>query len=217
MAKLVFFDLDGTLFSYNSAYGWMKREFREGHITLWQAIRGWWWLLLYSIGVAKMDDAIRKAALVGRGQKETDMKERVRRFWEEEVRHKLRSHAVECIETHRAAGHHLAILTSSSNYLSAYAAAHWKIPHVLANHFVVVDDVFTGEMVEPICFGEGKLTHARALAEQLGVALEDCIFYTDSYSDYPAMVAMGRPIAVHPDRRLARAARKHDWDIEYWA
>ena len=119
--------------------------------------------------------------------KESDMKERVRLFWEEEVRQNLRSQADEIIEKHRTAGHHLAILTSSSNYLSAFAAEHWGISHVLCNRFEVVDDEFTGILIEPVCFGQGKLTHAQALAKELGVPLSDCVFYTDSYSDYPAM------------------------------
>jgi len=216
MSKLVFFDLDGTLFSYNSAYAWMMQELRGGHITWWQALRGCWWYLLYALGISGMDEAIRKASLIAKGQKETEMRERVRIFWEKEVSQNLRKQSAEIIEAHRKQGDQLAILTSSSDYLSEYAAAHWDIPHILCNRLEVKDNKFTGILKEPICFGTGKLHHAKLLADQLGYSLEDCIFYTDSYSDFPAMEAVGKAVAVHPDRRLSRAAKKLGWEIVYW-
>ena len=216
MSKLVFFDLDGTLFSYNSAFAWMKSELRGGHISWWEAIRGTWWYFLYSVGVASMEDAVRKASLVARGQRESEIKERVQLFWEAELSNNLRAQATQVIEQHRAAGDQLAILTSSSDYLSEYAAKHWGIPHVLSNRFVVHESIFTGELIEPICFGPGKLVYAKALADKLGYSLEDCIFYSDSYSDLVPMESMGKAVAVHPDRRLARTARQRKWEIAYW-
>ena len=117
---------------------------------------------------------------------------------------------------HRRKGDVLALLTSTSNYLSYHAAKHWNIPHILANRFLVEDGRFSGEMVEPICYGTGKLYYAKQLAEKLGFTLADCVFYTDSYSDFPAMEAVGRAVAVHPDRRLKKAALLRGWEICWW-
>lgn len=214
--KLVFFDLDQTLLSYNSAFAWMIRELRGGHISTWQALVGCWWYLLYALGLTQLDDALRKASMIARGRDAEETRARVRAFWEDEVSRRLRRQCYEVIEAHRRQGHELALLTAGSDYLSEHVALHCGIPHVLSNRLEVKDNRFTGALQEPLCFGQGKLHHARRLARRLGYQLEDCVFYTDSYSDFPAMEAMGEAVAVHPDLRLARAARHRGWEIAYW-
>ena len=214
--KLVFFDLDETLLSYNSAFAWMMRELRGGHITPWQALVGCWWYLLYVLGLTRLDDVLRRGSMAARGRSASETRDRVHAFWRDDVSRHLRARCAEVIESHRRLGHDIALLTASSDDLSAHAAAHWGIEHVLCNRFEVDGDRFTGRLVEPLCFGAGKLHHARALADTLGYDLKDCVFYTDSYSDLPAMEAMGTAVAVHPDLRLAHAARKRGWEIAYW-
>ena len=214
--KLVFFDLDQTLLSYNSAFVWMIRELRGGHITAWQALVGCWWYLLYALGLTQLDDVLRRASTAARGRNEAETRARVRAFWEDDVSHHLRRRCIEVIEAHRRQGHEIALLTAASDYLSEHVAKHCGIPHVLSNRFEVENNQFTGKLEEPLCFGQGKLHHARRLARRLGYRLEDCVFYTDSYSDIHAMEAMGEAIAVHPDLRLARAARDRGWKIAYW-
>ena len=50
----------------------------------------------------------------------------------------------------------------------------------------------------------------------LGEDLAEASFYTDSYSDLSVLEAVGSPVAVHPDPRLTRIARKRGWRIERW-
>ena len=37
--------------------------------------------------------------------------------------------------------------------------------------------------------------------------------YADSYTDIPLLEAMGKPVAVYPDERLAAHARGQGWEI----
>jgi phosphoserine phosphatase len=74
----------------------------------------------------------------------------------------------------------------------------------------------TGRSLGEVCFGAGKLRLARAFAEGRGVSLADCTFYTDSYSDLPMLEAVGRPVAVNPDRRLLRRAERAGWPVLDW-
>jgi phosphoserine phosphatase len=46
------------------------------------------------------------------------------------------------------------------------------------------------------------------------VGLSASYFYTDSISDLPLLERVGHPVAVNPDPRLARLARKRGWPIE---
>ena len=71
--------------------------------------------------------------------------------------------------------------------------------------------------IEPLCFGVGKVMHARQWATEQSIDLKDCSFYTDSYSDLPMMEVVGKPVAVHPDPRLRHESRQRTWPIVDWS
>jgi phosphoserine phosphatase len=79
---------------------------------------------------------------------------------------------------------------------------------------VGADGRFTGGVVD--AYGDGKWKRTVEWAQAEGVDLAKCTFYTDSYSDMRLLQAVGTPVAVCPDSRLADAARKAGWRIEDW-
>jgi HAD superfamily hydrolase (TIGR01490 family) len=216
VVRIAFFDLDLTVFSVNSASLWMKRERRLGHLKRRQLARGVAWLGAYQLGFARMAGLIHDAVATLKGTEEAAIAARTAAFWEEEVRPTIRPGARAALERHRDQGDVVAFLTGSSPYLSRLAAAELGVEHILCTSFAVADGRFTGEAVSPLCYGPGKVDHARRLATHLGGALRDAFFYTDSYSDLPGLLAVGTPVAVHPDPRLRRHARKAGWTIEDW-
>lgn len=213
---IAFFDLDRTLIRTNSAMGWVRRELREGRLRALQALRGAFWIGLYQLGFDRMEDAIRSAASTLAGQREQDLRQRSLAFWEEELATAIRPGARAAIEAHRLRGHRLVLLTSSSPYLSEPAARALGLDAWLCNQFEVEGGTFTGRAEEPLCFGAGKVLHAKRLAADWGIPLDRCTFYTDSYSDVPLLEAVGEPVAVHPDQRLARLARRRGWPVVDW-
>ena len=217
MGKVVFFDLDKTLIDCHSANNWLWRELKTGNISYFEALKGIWWLLKYKLGFAKMEDSIRKAIQGFRGQKEIDVKHRIHNFWEEDIQNRLRPHAKSILEKHKEAGDVLALITGSSFYLAEIFAEKWGFTHVVANRFLVEGDTFTGEAQEPLCYGEGKVFYAEKIAQEHGVELSECIFYTDSISDLPLLERVCAPIAVHPDYFLKKMAQKRGWEIEVWS
>jgi phosphoserine phosphatase len=93
-------------------------------------------------------------------------------------------------------------------------ATHLEVQHYACTRLLVEDGRFTGAMLEPPCFGPGKLVWARRLAGRHGARLEDAYFYSDGYSDRTLLQAVGHPVAVNPDRRLAHLARIQGWPVE---
>jgi HAD superfamily hydrolase (TIGR01490 family) len=78
------------------------------------------------------------------------------------------------------------------------------------------DGVCTGRIVGRLNFGEEKERRATAYATAKGIALRDCSFYSDSYHDLPLLQTVGQPVAVNPDIRLKREAKRRGWDIRYF-
>jgi DNA-binding beta-propeller fold protein YncE len=50
-----------------------------------------------------------------------------------------------------------------------------------------------------------------------GLKLSESIAYADSSSDLPMLEAVGFPVAVNPETRLAALARKRGWLVEHWS
>lgn len=214
---IAFFDLDLTLLRANSGALWIRKELREGAITRWQAARASLWIVRYHLGFGRMEDALLVAIASLAGKDEALMRQRTWEFWDEEVQGLLRPRGAEAIAAHRAAGDRVVLLTSSSNFLSEKASEALGLDDVLCNRFEVdADGRFTGRPLGPLCYGDGKLTHARAYAEARGVDLRDCAFYTDSAADLPVLQAVGRPVGINPDPRLRREIRRRGWEIQDW-
>lgn len=216
MGAIAFFDVDKTLLARNSAAMWVRRERRLGNLSLPQALRGVFWAALYELGMVHADDLIRDAARTLRGRREQEVVDRTLAFWHEEVAGLIRPGARAAVARHRAQGDRCWLLTSTSCYLSEPVVEALALDGYRANRFVVEQGLFTGDMVDPICFGAGKRAHAEACAAEAGVPLAACAFYTDSLSDLPALLAVGHPVAVNPDPRLRREARRRGWPIEDW-
>lgn len=213
---VAFFDLDLTLLDVNTASLWVKKELREKTISKGFFLKSVAWVSLYQLGVARMEDVLEKAIAQAAGLDEEHTAERTRGFYEEEVQHRFRPGALAAVKQHQAEGHRCVLLTSSSPYLSAPVAERLGLDGVLCNRFEVEGGRFTGKPHKPLCYGPGKLHYASAWLDEHGDTLREAAFYTDSYSDLPVLEAVGRPVAVHPDPRLRRAADRRGWEVADW-
>lgn len=215
--RIAFFDLDKTILSVNSGSLWVRREVALGYLSKRKALRAMAWLARYHFGFASAEAMVAEAVAHVVGTSSAELRQRTERFFQEEVRHTYRPGAREAIEQHRREGRRLVMLTSSSNYLSELVANELRFDSVLCNRLEVDErGTHTGRVVGGVCFGPGKLPHAQAEADRLGVALRDSTFYTDSYSDLPVLEAVSEPVAVNPDPRLRRHAHRRGWLIVDW-
>lgn len=214
---IAFFDLDRTILDLNSGSAWIKSEYRGGHLGLLTLARASLWLARYHLGFADLEKVVRQAVAALEGVAEAEIADRTARFYHAEIAHRVRPGAYAALERHRAAGDRLVLLTTSSIYLSRLVGPDLGLDHWLCSHFEVDDaGLFTGQPVEPLCFGHGKLAHARAEAEAHGIALADCSFYTDSIADRSVLEVVAHPVVISPDPKLARLARKRGWRIDDW-
>lgn len=214
---IAFFDFDRTLIAANSAALWIRRELRAGRLSPWTALRAGTWIFRYHLGFASIDEAIRQAIGTLAGQPESEVRGWTWAFYDEHVRGLYRPGAREAVEQHRAKGDKLVLLTSSSVYLAERVLDELRLDAALCNRFEIDQGgLHTGRTIGDLCFGIGKVGHAREYADRAGMPLSDCAFYTDSFTDLPVMEVVGRPVAVNPDGRLKRAALKRGWPVVDW-
>ncbi|PIE18688.1 MAG: HAD-IB family hydrolase [Proteobacteria bacterium] len=211
-----FFDLDGTLLSVNSGRLWVAFERRLGRITGAKYAEALLYFALYRLDRIDMHAVLRKALSVYEGEREEVLRARTRRWYLDEVAPKVAPGAYPVLDAHRAAGHRLVLLTSSSVYESEIATEHLGLDDYLAATYEVVDGCFTGEPSLPLCYGAGKVHFAEDYARRHDVDLATSFFYTDSVTDIPMLQRVGQPRVVNPDLGLRWAARRQGWRILDW-
>ena len=117
------------------------------------------------------------------------------------------------VDAHLAKGHTVAVISSATPYQVEPAARDLNIDHVLCTYLEVKDGKFTGSIVSPTCFGQGKVTAAEGLAEQTGADLDQSFFYSDSTDDLQLLERVALPRALNPSSKLDRIARDRRWPI----
>jgi HAD superfamily hydrolase (TIGR01490 family) len=172
---------------------------------------------MYHLALIDMEKAYRAALSHYRGRSAAEVDEQTVRWFDEHVVRHLQPGGKSAIEEHRQAGHHLILLTSSSAYEARAATRAFAMHDFLANHFPVDENgALTGEVISPLCYGPGKVTHAETWAKRHDVDLTTSYFYSDSLSDLPMLERVGNPRVVNPDPRLARVAKRRQWPILRW-
>jgi phosphoserine phosphatase len=74
----------------------------------------------------------------------------------------------------------------------------------------------TGRVDGNSLFGREKKEAVEKWLEQHGHSPDSACFYSDSYTDLPLLEFCGAPVAVNPDRFLAKEAKKRGWKIKYF-
>ena len=140
---------------------------------------------------------------------------RISEIWHRAMlRQAIADGARERIAWHRSQGHHVALVSAATPYAVEPVARDLGLGAAyLATQLEVVAGRFTGRVQRPACYGAGKVTLTRAYATKHNINLAQSYFYTDSSSDAPLLEAVGHPVAVHPDLRLARLAAQRDWPV----
>jgi HAD superfamily hydrolase (TIGR01490 family) len=212
---VAFVDLDSTLIDVNSGTLWARHEWRVGRLSTVDALRAAMWLGRYALGDDSLDLALAHAASLYKGMPEATMRDAVAAWFAVEVRPRVRPGGLAALAQHRADGERVVLASSTSQFAAACAKAEWGLDDTVSTVVEVVDGVLTGGMTTS-AFGHHKLVACEAWAARHGVALADCTFYTDSYSDLALLEKVGKPVLIDPDRRLARVGATRGWPVVDW-
>ena len=112
-------------------------------------------------------------------------------------------------------GVRVVLATSSTFEAVACLASYCGVPEcdVIASRFLYKDGAFAGRLDGIPVFSGSKRDIVFMFMRLNGVDASECAFYSDSVHDLPLLSAVGRPVAVNPDRRLRREALKRGWEI----
>jgi HAD superfamily hydrolase (TIGR01490 family) len=210
-----FFDLDRTLIAGSSAFIMGRTARSAGLVPTRQFVRDAGAALAFKLRGSSDDstDGVRDRILGAvRGMRQDDLVALNAEVLPKLLA-KIRPEARRLLDLHRHAGRNTYIVSAAPVEIVESLARSLGMTAGIGTRGRVVDGTYTGELDGPFCYGAGKVTAMREIARWESLDLGQCYGYSDSASDLPMLEAVGHPVAVNPDSRLARHAHAHGWPI----
>ena len=123
--------------------------------------------------------------------------------------------ALRRVREHRKLGHRTLLITGALDIV--VKPLHPLFDDVICAEMSQSEGSYTGELLNVPPTGEVRAQALRDYADANGLDLAESVAYADSSSDLPLLDAVGFPVAVNPETRLASLAIKRGWLIESWA
>ncbi|MFW2336134.1 HAD family hydrolase [Ilumatobacter sp.] len=216
LPSAAFFDLDRTLIAGSSAFALARAarsmKMMPTHELLRDAVAAATFKLRGDHDTGASDAARDRILGFVKGQRQDDLtalNEQVLPV----LLGKIRPEARRLVDIHRYAGRSTYIVSAAPQEIVEPLAVSLGMTGGIGTVGEVVDGVYTGRLEGPFCYSEGKVTAITDLARWDGLDLSQCYAYSDSASDLPMLSAVGHPVAVNPDSKLERHARRHGWPV----
>jgi putative phosphoserine phosphatase / 1-acylglycerol-3-phosphate O-acyltransferase len=207
------FDFDGTLIAGYSAVAFIREQLRRGDLSPRQFAEIARAATNFGLGNLGFSGMMAITAQFMRGIDEETYHEVGRALYTRQIARLIYPESRALVEAHRAKGHTVAIISSATRYQVEAAAADLGIEHVLCTRLEVENGKFTGSIISPTCFGQGKVDAAEALAKKYRADLAKSFFYSDSTDDLLLLERVGHPRALNPSGNLDRIARARQWPV----
>ena len=211
-----FFDFDRTIISGFSALVFIREQFRQGMLSRSEFTEVLAAVANFGVGLTGFSGLMVSCAKFLKGMSTETYQDFAEEVYKKYLSRLIYAESRTLIEAHLAKGHTVAIVSSATGYQLEAAARELGIKHVLCSQFEVEDGLFTGEILRPLCYGEGKLVAAEGLAKECGIEFSKSCFYTDSDEDIELLDRVGYPRPVNPNSKLTSIAESRGWVVRHF-
>jgi HAD superfamily hydrolase (TIGR01490 family) len=209
MRSCAVFDLDGTIIDNSSERVFLKYLLERGELPFRNLSQ---WLLDF---IRTRDLRQAKANKVYlKGLDYQHICDLAQICFTERLVDRISPKVFDLIESHRAQGRAIVILSGSLELLVRFFYEHLKADLMVGYALEVVGGAITGRGVGLNPYGENKAKLVQGLAETHNFDLSESYAYGNHHSDAHKLKRVGHPVAVNPDRKLREIAIANDWQIE---
>ena len=118
------------------------------------------------------------------------------------------------VRQHRALGHKTLLITGALDFVVEPLRP--LFDHMIAAEMTTTNGSYDGQLTAVPPTGEARYQTLVDFAETHNLDLSQAVAYADSSSDLPMLEAVGFPVAVNAETKLASIARRRGWLIEHW-
>lgn len=209
--RLVLVDVDGTLIAGSSEGLFIGELWRHGRLTPGRLMTALGFALRWAPRFRRHVWKKNKAYLAG--LEEAEVAALAERFVAETLRPLVRSPVLRRIDRHRRGGDRVILLSGTLAAIADPLARLVGADGFRATECAMADGRYLAAPPVLHPFHHAKVAVAERLCAEHGVCLAACVALGDSRHDLPLLGRVGEPVAVAPDRELARAATAHGWPI----
>jgi putative phosphoserine phosphatase/1-acylglycerol-3-phosphate O-acyltransferase len=145
------------------------------------------------------------------GMKEAELRALGEKAFSANLAASIYREARQIVQHHKLLGHKVVIVSAATAYQVDPIARALGIDEVCCTQPGVAGGMLTGAIEGELCYGEGKLRAARAVAQTCGATLDAAWFYSDSADDLPLLLEVGHPVATNPSSTLREYAQEAGW------
>jgi HAD superfamily hydrolase (TIGR01490 family) len=215
--RIALFDLDHTLLPIDSDFTWGEFTQRIGWTDpVAFKRRNDEFYEHYKAGTLDVHEYVRFATDAVRAQGPKAAAQAHERFMTEVIGPEIRPEALQLIETHRAAGDEVVIVTATNDFVTTPIARALGVEELIAVKLARDGDGWiTGEIDGVPSLREGKVHRVAEWLQLRGLGWDDAetTFYSDSANDLPLLEKVDHPVATNPDDRLRAMALARGWRI----
>ncbi|MGB4960217.1 MAG: HAD-IB family hydrolase, partial [Saprospiraceae bacterium] len=208
-----FFDLDRTLIDGFSVKNFVKTRLMSGNFTSKELISQFAAAITYATDMGNFASMAAISAKGVKGIAEQVFIEVGEEVYQKHLAASIFPQSRALVEAHISMGHTVAIISAATPYQVLPVARDLSVDIVRCTVMEVENGLFTGKIIEPACWGEGKAHAGRELSQKYGLNLNKSYFYTDSAEDIQLLEIVGKPRPVNPDIKLSGLAFQNDWPI----
>ena len=210
-----FFDLDRTMIPGSSVFTLAGVAWKSGHLSTKQMLSDAWEALTFRTSGATDGKTMKvRQRILGaiKGQDAQTLQSLAREVIPK-IASKVRPETLEIIRSHHNAGRPTYIVSASPVEIVEPLAKALGMTGGIGTKSEVVNGRYTGEIIGPFCYGNGKVVAIMELARDLGYDLSQSYSYSDAASDLPMLESTHYSIAINPDAELERIALERSYPI----
>ena len=214
--QAAFFDLDKTVIAKASIAAFGRPLRRQGLISrrmVARAIAGQVIFMYFGADEERLTKIRESMLSLTKGWDRDQISAIVRETLIETIEPLIYAEALALMEQHRSDGHRIYLVSASPDEIVQPLAELLGVDGYIAT-VAEIDEAgcYTGQ-TSFYNYGPNKAVAISELAERNGIDLAESFAYSDSATDQPMLEIVGHPVAVNPDRALAKVAKEREWEI----
>jgi len=208
-----FYDLDHTILDGNSATYLVQEAHKRGVMTERQYRHAAWLSILYKLNIGEPIKMINRMLSWLTGLQEKSIMELSQEIFDHIIKETIRPEILETIREHRAKNAAVILLSSATSPICLPVTRFMELDDVICTQLEAEDGILTGHTRGKLVYGPEKKVRMLAYCREKEYDPREAWYYGDSHTDKYVMEAVGFPVAVSPDKKLLKIAKKNNWPI----
>ena len=208
-----FYDLDHTILDGNSATHLVLEARNRGVMTEWQYRHAVWLSILYKLNIGEPIKMINRMLSWLTGLQEASIMKLSQEIFDHIIKETIRPEILETIREHRAKKAAVILLSSATTPICLPVTRFMELDDVICTQLESENGILTGHTRGKLVYGPEKKVRMLAYCREKEYDPREAWYYGDSHTDKYVMQAVGFPVAVSPDKKLLKIAKRNNWPI----